>query len=392
MNRRTINMFQKFLLRRWHMFFWMITATSVFFWVILLAIRRHETQVVLNNGLYGRKLRDEGHQPGNPHLKKPLMKMENSELHKTIMNASKLLTNQRFENLPMDKIGLIYKDILNWSHIVSDDELDPLLNRHHFAYHLTTSTCRDGSPDILIFVHSGCDHFAKRQLVRKTWGSVKTVRGLSFRTVFMLGETSNQTLQKVLETESLLRGDIVQGNFADTYKNLTYKHIMSLGWILKECPGIKLIVKLDDDTMLNTYNLVDYFHLPGAKDRLLYCSVYYRQGPLRHNRTKWYVSPSEYPFQKFPNYCEGFGYVMSPDVARSLYKASEDARYFWVDDVYVTGILTLKVGLTLSDFISGFSYKRDATSNMNIKRAMFMSGVRNWESMWNDIFPNVTSV
>ncbi|XP_046573975.1 beta-1,3-galactosyltransferase 5-like [Haliotis rubra] len=382
MNVRTRNKFLKFLLRRRKLFFWIIT-TSVLFWVIQLAVRRHGTQDTFNNDLYLRKLRDDSLQPAELHLQKPLVQKADIKLHAATKNASKISQYEVF----MNKIQLIYKNILNWSRIVSDEELDPLLNRHHFAYHLRAGVCRDGSPDILIFVHSGCENLAKRQVVRKTWGSVKTVKGLSFRTVFMLGETRIQTLQKALESESLLHGDIVQGNFADAYKNLTYKHIMSLGWILKACPDVKLIVKVDDDTILNIHNLVDYFHDRGPRNNLLYCSVYYRQGPLRHNKTKWYVSQSEYPFLKFPNYCEGFGYIMSPDVARTLYKASEDARFFWVDDVYVTGILTLKVGLTLSNLIDGYSYRRDESSRVDVNRAMFMSGVKNWESMWNKIFP-----
>ncbi|XP_067685295.1 beta-1,3-galactosyltransferase 5-like [Haliotis asinina] len=380
-------MFLTFVVRRWTLLFRIVTAALVLLWIKQLSVRHHGKHDTLNNGLYLRKLRDDSLQSAEVHLKKPLVKKANMKLQGEKTKASKFLQYQRFRN----KIQLIYEDILNWSRIVSDEELDPLLNRHHFAYHLRSGVCSDGSPDILTFVHSGCENFAKRQLIRKTWGSVKTFKGLSLRTVFMLGETRIQVLQKSLESESLLYGDMVQGNFGDAYKNLTYKHVMSLGWILKACQDVKLIVKVDDDTILNVHNLVDYFQNRAPKNNLLYCSVYYRQGPLRHNRTKWHVSQNEYPFMKFPNYCEGFGYVMSPDVARTLYKASGDARYFWVDDVYVTGILTLKVGLTLSDLTDGYSYRRDEHSNIGVNRAMFMSGVKNWQSMWNKIVPKQSS-
>lgn len=68
---------------------------------------------------------------------------------------------------------------------------------------------------------------------------------------------------------------------------------------------------------------------------------------MRSRRFKWYVSESEYPFSAFPVWCLGFGELMTRDVAETLLKMSRDVRGFWIDDVYVTGLLRLKAGLAV---------------------------------------------
>ena len=41
--------------------------------------------------------------------------------------------------------------------------------------------------------------------------------------------------------------DIVQGSFNENYRNLIYKHIMALKWViqLNQCLDVKVVVKLD---------------------------------------------------------------------------------------------------------------------------------------------------
>lgn len=51
----------------------------------------------------------------------------------------------------------------------------------------------------------------------------------------------------------------------------------------------------------------------------------------------------EYPHKYFPRYCYGWAVIMSPDVVANLYAQSRKAPYFWVDDVFVTGMLAQKI-------------------------------------------------
>ena len=60
------------------------------------------------------------------------------------------------------------------------------------------------------------------------------------------------SLQVSLESENDRYHDLLQGSFKDTYRNMTYKHIMALKWVLYYCPGVRYVLKSDDDTFVNT--------------------------------------------------------------------------------------------------------------------------------------------
>jgi hypothetical protein len=59
-------------------------------------------------------------------------------------------------------------------------------------------------------------------------------------------------LQAALETENDRHHDLLQGSFRDAYRNMTYKHVMALKWVLYFCPGVRYVLKADDDTFVNT--------------------------------------------------------------------------------------------------------------------------------------------
>jgi hypothetical protein len=37
---------------------------------------------------------------------------------------------------------------------------------------------------------------------------------------------------------------------------MTYKHIMALKWVVYFCPGVRYVLKTDDDTFVNTPVLI----------------------------------------------------------------------------------------------------------------------------------------
>ena len=50
-----------------------------------------------------------------------------------------------------------------------------------------------------------------------------------------------------------------QGNFLDTYKNLTYKHMMGYKWLHRHCPNQpKYVVKADDDVFVEIFHLYHF--------------------------------------------------------------------------------------------------------------------------------------
>lgn len=107
----------------------------------------------------------------------------------------------------------------------------------------------------LIVIHTAPKNFEQRNAIRETWGQdFKNVPGTE--TLFFLGNTPNARLRKAIETERQNYSDIVQGNFVDTYDNLTLKSIAMLKMASENYPNLTFLFKLDDDTNVNVPKLL----------------------------------------------------------------------------------------------------------------------------------------
>ena len=69
------------------------------------------------------------------------------------------------------------------------------------------------------------------------------------------GSTSDTKLQKSIEYENQKFGDIIQGDFVDTYHNLSYKAIMGNLWAAEFCEQAEFVVKADDDMFIDLYEV-----------------------------------------------------------------------------------------------------------------------------------------
>jgi hypothetical protein len=153
-----------------------------------------------------------------------------------------------------------------------------------------------------------------------------------------------------IELENEVYDDIVQGNFVDSYRNLTYKHTMVFKWFLENCSNVKYLLKTDDDVFINTPKLVEY--LKGEKPNdgmlnktdLVLCHVRNSAYPTR-NEGKWKVTFEEYSRETYPRYCIGPIILYSNDAVVKLYKGAQMAKFFWIDDVLITGLVaeTMKI-------------------------------------------------
>ncbi len=269
------------------------------------------------------------------------------------------------------------------------------VNPHDFRYILNNPyTCKEESIFLLIFVHSAPDHSEDRDLIRKSWASIIKYGDFNIRTIFLLAKPTDRILQWKIEEENHLFEDIIQEDFIDNYKNLTHKHIMGLKWIKDSCSHAQFIVKVDDDTFINIFKLVDYLDMKYSQkpmENTLYCSVFRNQGPRRDKEDKWYVSVEEYSPDKYPPYCEGFAYIMSPDLVSKLYSASLWTKYYWIDDVYVTGFLTNQIGAKLVNFRGDDGYNIMASQywhQEHVNTALFLLAkyikeTKTWMKIWS---------
>ena len=223
------------------------------------------------------------------------------------------------------------------------------------------------SPDselfLLVYVHTAPKHSKHRALIRQTWGDRNNFKHLNMRVVFLLGKSTDQLVEDAITMESDMYGDIVQEDFIDAYRNLTYKAIMGLRWVTYHCNTPRFVLKVDDDIFVNIFNVINHLEVMAKKEaengkgevkELLLCLVWYRMKVVRESKSKWYLS-KEVKDDYFPTYCSGSAFIMTPDIIEDMYNASQYTPFFWVDDFYVTGLLAQKVGVIHQKFNSVYT-------------------------------------
>lgn len=118
------------------------------------------------------------------------------------------------------------------------------------------------------------------------------------RFILFTGSVISSDLQKTLTEENTSYGDLIQGSFLDTYRNITYKHVMVFKYVLYHCPLAKFVLKTDDDVFVNMPTMKNFlaFDLsPYGANGVLFCTPRKNTKVLRTYRSKWRVSFTEYP-------------------------------------------------------------------------------------------------
>lgn len=250
-----------------------------------------------------------------------------------------------------------WKDLpnpFNISLINTTLDLSTLIDLTNFKFLLNNQRCNNiNDVFMVIFVHSAPQNFKKREIIRETWGSEKNFVIDAIRLVFLIGNVQNRSLSNAILEENTIYGDIVQGNFLDSYRNLTYKHVMGLKWITYFCQSAKYILKADDDIFVDIFQLTNYLKDTfGSKPpkKFLMCLIIRNTFVRRSTRSKWRVSFKEYREGYYPTYCAGWAIIMSSEVALQLYFQSPLVPYFWIDDVHVSGTLAKRLNLVHTDF------------------------------------------
>ena len=246
-----------------------------------------------------------------------------------------------------------------WQPVRSNSKVPPqkLRELYHPEFILAQEHLCQPSEDVpnglflLVQVHSHPDHKERRDAIRATWGSV--VRNfntqLHIGLVFLLGLSNiSQEINSAVHREGKLYRDVVQGNFSDTYRNLTIKSIMGLHWTSTFCCNTKYTLKTDDDVYFNMSLLTSF--LKGLPDQgVLVGSIYEDSQVMREGQ--WKVNLIDFPFSVYPPYCAGAAYVMSPDVSQlllSTFTTKMPKPLLTIEDAYVTGFLANEASLNCS--------------------------------------------
>ena len=150
-------------------------------------------------------------------------------------------------------------------------EFPKIVNPHSVIYLINTRRLcgvHDGDDVfLLIYVYSPFDNGKRRNVIRKTWGDVAQY-DVGVRLVFFVGspppniasEGNRADAQTRLHLESNQYGDIVQVDFVDSYRNLSYKSVAALKWITNSCRRAQFVLKADDDIFVNVFKLLQYLN------------------------------------------------------------------------------------------------------------------------------------
>ena len=215
---------------------------------------------------------------------------------------------------------------------------------------LHNSSICNNLPDLqwIIYVISSPERADKRNLLRATWADVRLFRKTIFKVVFLIGKTSDESVQQSINEEFQHHQDIIQGNFEDTSKAATLKGVLGLKWVSENCRKARYALKVNDDSFINIFMLMKLVESKSEKKRVIMCPLWQDNTmPILRDLDKcgaWCVKDDELPGRThFPQYCAGTGIVSSMEVIVDMYQVSLTTPFFWIDDVYITGILPPKL-------------------------------------------------
>ncbi|GAB1601606.1 beta-1,3-galactosyltransferase 2-like [Argonauta hians] len=201
----------------------------------------------------------------------------------------------------------------------------------------------------IVIVHTAPSHFERRFSIRQTWANKHFYKNLTVRIVFLLGKTLNNETQFKINNENSMYHDLVQGDFLDSYRNLTHKGVLGFRWITENCLHAEMVIKVDDDVFVNIFKLYQkIFPLYKNSSRSILCHVRPKgTSPIVRSKSKlkWTVNDNEFRgLRYYPiTYCNGYAVFISPNLIRGMYQAAFSTPFFWIDDVYLYGLLPAKM-------------------------------------------------
>lgn len=166
---------------------------------------------------------------------------------------------------------------------------------------------------------------------------------------FVIGKDS--LFEADVDVESTVYDDIIQGSFEDTYRNNTYKTVMTYRWSHLFCSHIPYVLLIDDDYIMNFDNILQFINtnMNTFNERQMFGTVIRNWRPVRNlDNLKSYVSEKEYSYHCYPDYLAGGATLTSSRVAKEISMSIPFFKLFPVDDAYI-GVVTEQLRIAKID-------------------------------------------
>ncbi|XP_034567668.1 UDP-GlcNAc:betaGal beta-1,3-N-acetylglucosaminyltransferase 7 [Notolabrus celidotus] len=235
-----------------------------------------------------------------------------------------------------------------------------------------------GDVHLLMVIKSVATQHDRREVIRKTWGKEQVVDGKRIKTLFLIGQPSNEAEranhQKLVEFEDYIYGDILQWDFLDTFFNLTLKETHFLKWFDIYCPNVRYIFKGDDDVFVSIENIIEFLESSSNKKDLFVGDVIFRAVPIRRKENKYYIPQALYSKTHYPPYAGGGGFLMDGNLAKRLYRVAETMELYPIDDVFLGMCLeALEVTPIKHNAFKTFGLVKNKQSKLNREPCFFKS-------------------
>ncbi|CAH8463627.1 unnamed protein product [Schistosoma turkestanicum] len=285
-----------------------------------------------------------------------------------------------------------YFDVNKALHAIEDglpNNSMPINGGPIFVVQLPMNVCNPNKPpenlELIVIVKSCAYCFDNRWYARNTYMKSHLWMNFRIRFVFVVGlpmpnetdifhfdgfdvdlqrnaselsslyNSSRWIAAKNLYDESRQFNDMLVGSFYDTYFNLTSKMILSFRWAATFCKKqTPLWLFLDDDFVLlpvKTIHFIRSLNYSGSKS-IAIGMVHRTRVVVRPSRgkshLKWAVSVKEYPWDYYPPYFYGTGYLLSSDVVSDASLAMAFTQNIRIDDSFL-GIVLGRLNKTLID-------------------------------------------
>ena len=141
-------------------------------------------------------------------------------------------------------------------------------------YIIENSGICDGNPEIFVWVHSAPGHILKRNALRNTWanskhGYIHHKMAIAFFVGQIRDGPGKRKLKEQMRYENEMYRDIVQEDYIDSYRNLTYKALSGARWVASHCPQAKLVLKADDDALVDLPCLLQQVYKLQKRGRMI---------------------------------------------------------------------------------------------------------------------------
>ncbi|PWA50628.1 Concanavalin A-like lectin/glucanase superfamily [Artemisia annua] len=202
--------------------------------------------------------------------------------------------------------------------------------------------------NLFIGVFSTANNFKRRMAVRRTWMQYAAVKSGQVAVRFFVGLHKNRVVNEELWNEAKTYGDIQLMPFVDYYSLISWKTI-AICVFGTEVISAKYLMKTDDDAFVRVDEVLASLNRVNASHGLLYGLINSDSQPHRNPDSKWYISPEEWPEQRYPPWAHGPGYVVSNDIAKAInnkhkkgqlkmFKLEDVAMGIWIADLKKNGL------------------------------------------------------